>query len=868
MGVTDLWPILAPVKSHKSLDELRGQTIAVDLSVWICENQGVKQMMGVVTKPHLRNLFFRASHLTRLGIDLIFVIEGEPPDLKWEEMMKRTEARYGSRGGGYRRGRGGGGGGFKKPSRSHFKGLLNECCTMLDYLGIPYLQSAGEAEAMCALLNAEGVADACITQDGDAFLYGARTVYRNFTINTKDPSVDCYSMDDIEKSLNLNQNKLVALALLLGCDYVPKGVPGVGKENAMKLMQYMGGVDVLQRFEDWAKAKGKDLDTGPKLSKLPHCGTCHHPGSTKEHVKHGCKLCDSTSYCEPQPYDLQCPCEWHQQQTELMATTIERDIKRKALTVSDFPNRKVIKEFLVSKDICPTHTMKWKRPILYALQKFNYMKMEWPEEYTLEKVVPLITLWDLRDIIKGGSPVTGKHLEPIIIVKTRVQKGVPCLEVQWKKPDNEPDSDESKNVYTTIEIEELFVRAFPQMVADFFEKKKSKPKKKSSKKNAFTDLDLNAAIASMEALTVNEDVSTMSSAIAVKDSTSKPSETDRKITPNKNVANENVLHCIMSPCFEKDDGCHGNDAHSNGSDDDDLCVLSLSDRLKVRPSEVVKDKADVMVVDLEAGDRCSLEDRDHDQSGSNMVARERIANVIHFLEDKDSCHDDERSQGEGEVCELLALIRKDIFKESEPNKTDSDYMLVKPLRKYQRFQSDSNLVGKMKKKKGIMRTQSASTVSELLDFEVKTEGNHGDLNPHKAKSRLDVLNPLQVKGSHFASDLNVCVDNPPKNCDKLPSEPSEPFESGVFEECTSSDDKERNNHPVSILGDKTKTCEDEFCVKPVNKDIKCKLSKENIAENSPLSLADRLKMKNNGVLLNCMKTMTFKIKLFQITAIN
>ena len=29
------------------------------------------------------------------------------------------------------------------------------------------------------------VVDGCITNDGDAFLYGATTVYRNFTTNSK-----------------------------------------------------------------------------------------------------------------------------------------------------------------------------------------------------------------------------------------------------------------------------------------------------------------------------------------------------------------------------------------------------------------------------------------------------------------------------------------------------------------------------------------------------------------------------------------------------------------------------------------------------------------------------------------------------------
>lgn len=54
MGVKELWPIVESVVQRKSFDELRGQSIAVDLSMWIVDSQCVKQMTGVVTKPHLR----------------------------------------------------------------------------------------------------------------------------------------------------------------------------------------------------------------------------------------------------------------------------------------------------------------------------------------------------------------------------------------------------------------------------------------------------------------------------------------------------------------------------------------------------------------------------------------------------------------------------------------------------------------------------------------------------------------------------------------------------------------------------------------------------------------------------------------------
>ena len=52
MGVKDLWTILEPVKQHRRLTELRGQVIAVDLSIWIVEAKTL-QLKGV-TKPHLR----------------------------------------------------------------------------------------------------------------------------------------------------------------------------------------------------------------------------------------------------------------------------------------------------------------------------------------------------------------------------------------------------------------------------------------------------------------------------------------------------------------------------------------------------------------------------------------------------------------------------------------------------------------------------------------------------------------------------------------------------------------------------------------------------------------------------------------------
>jgi len=61
-------------------------------------------------------------------------------------------------------------------------------------------------------------------------------------------SVDVYSIEKIEKMLNIGRNKMIALALLCGCDY-DEGVNGVGKEAALKFFKTVKEENALQRFK-------------------------------------------------------------------------------------------------------------------------------------------------------------------------------------------------------------------------------------------------------------------------------------------------------------------------------------------------------------------------------------------------------------------------------------------------------------------------------------------------------------------------------------------------------------------------------------------------------------------------------------------
>ncbi|KAG1667834.1 Flap endonuclease GEN 1 [Nymphon striatum] len=267
MGVKGLWSILEPASVSCNLEDLKGQTLAVDLGGWVVSMSKIN-----VANVHLRNLFHRTVILLHHQVNLIFILEGTVPKLKYEVFDERivrnstnTENKES-------------GSSVEIPRRSQFNAILRECEQMLTLLGCHCIKGAGEAEALCALLDLHGLVDGCITDDIDAFLYGAKVVYRNFTLK-KCAGMQKYCYEAMENKLQLNREKLVALAVLIGCDYLPKGVPGVGIEKAVKLVK-VDTSSILKKFEEWTNAEyGQSLEEiRQKAKKGKHCTNCQHLG--------------------------------------------------------------------------------------------------------------------------------------------------------------------------------------------------------------------------------------------------------------------------------------------------------------------------------------------------------------------------------------------------------------------------------------------------------------------------------------------------------------------------------------------------------------------------------------------------------------
>jgi 5'-3' exonuclease len=86
-------------------------------------------------------------------------------------------------------------------------------------------------------------------------------------------------MDRIENELNYNREMLITLGLLLGCDYDPKGVSGVGKENACKFLDEIVGlnkesetngtdvINILDRIRSWSTSTSTSTTSQTKMLK-------------------------------------------------------------------------------------------------------------------------------------------------------------------------------------------------------------------------------------------------------------------------------------------------------------------------------------------------------------------------------------------------------------------------------------------------------------------------------------------------------------------------------------------------------------------------------------------------------------------------
>jgi flap endonuclease-1 len=251
-------------KTTVKLEDLSGKSMAIDaynaLYQYLAiirqpDGTPLKDSLGRVTS-HLSGLLYRTSNLVEMGIKPIYVFDGAPPALKEIEVQRRMKVKQEAtvryeralKEGRPEEAR------MYAQATSHLKDYMAEDSKkLLDLMGIPWIQAPSEGEAQAAHVARRGDADLCASQDYDSLLFGAPRLIRNVTISgrRKLPSKNVYveiipeivELDQVLKECGITYEQLIDVGILIGTDFNPDGIKGLGPKTALKLIKEHGTIE-------------------------------------------------------------------------------------------------------------------------------------------------------------------------------------------------------------------------------------------------------------------------------------------------------------------------------------------------------------------------------------------------------------------------------------------------------------------------------------------------------------------------------------------------------------------------------------------------------------------------------------------------
>ncbi|XP_073064133.1 LOW QUALITY PROTEIN: DNA repair protein UVH3-like [Primulina eburnea] len=269
---------------------------------------------------------------------------------------------------------------LERNSESATSEMFAECQELLQMFGLPYIIAPMEAEAQCAFMEFFNLVDGVVTDDSDAFLFGARSVYKNIFDDRK--YVETYLLKDIENELGLNREKLINMALLLGSDYT-EGVSGIGIVNAMEVVNAFPEKTGLHEFREWIESpdptilRNFDGQSGKSKSK---------GSKDRDTLKSG-----SSSNADERSCD---------QDNKMMKQTFmdkHRNVSKNWHIPSSFPSDAVISAYTSPQVDKSNEPFSWGKPDLFALRKLCWEKFGWGSSKADELLLPVLNEYNKHE---------------------------------------------------------------------------------------------------------------------------------------------------------------------------------------------------------------------------------------------------------------------------------------------------------------------------------------------------------------------------------------------------------------------------------------------------------------------------------------
>jgi len=243
---------------------LSGKVIAVDaynalyqFLATIRQPDGTPLMdsRGNITS-HLSGLLYRTVNFLERGIKPVYVFDGKPPELKRIEILRRQRMKeeavrlYEEA---LARGDLEAARMYAQRTSKLTSSMVEDAKKLLSLLGIPWVQAPSEGEAQAAYMARRGDAWATASQDYDSLLYGTPRLVRNLTISgrRKLPRKNVYVeikpeliiLKSTLESLGITREQLIDIAILIGTDYNPDGVKGIGPKRALRIIKQFGSLE-------------------------------------------------------------------------------------------------------------------------------------------------------------------------------------------------------------------------------------------------------------------------------------------------------------------------------------------------------------------------------------------------------------------------------------------------------------------------------------------------------------------------------------------------------------------------------------------------------------------------------------------------
>ncbi len=253
------------------IQDLKGKTVCVDAYNMLYQFLStIRQMDGTPlmdnkkrVTSHLSGIFYRNMNLLSEGLKLVYVFDGKPPELKEVTHRRRGEGRELSRTRYEEAKKVEDLVAMKRYSSQLIRlddEMIRESKELLEAMGVCVVQAPGEGESEAAYLNKiDKNIYATVSQDYDSLLFGAPRLIRNLGLARRRKTFSGWmeikpELIELEKVLNfleINLDQLICLGILVGTDYNPRGIPGIGQKKALEIVKkYKQPVLIFKNVEE------------------------------------------------------------------------------------------------------------------------------------------------------------------------------------------------------------------------------------------------------------------------------------------------------------------------------------------------------------------------------------------------------------------------------------------------------------------------------------------------------------------------------------------------------------------------------------------------------------------------------------------